>query len=72
MDLAMVTAAQRYCKFVADLASQRPRLRKAQVMSVGRSPAANQTRLLSHCFDVLPIANATRLGQSEYILVDTP
>jgi hypothetical protein len=43
MDLAMMAAAERHCKFVADLAAKRPVLRKAQVMRIGWRATANQT-----------------------------
>ena len=48
MDLAMMAAAQRHGEFVADLAAERPVLRKAKVMGIRGAPAAAQTRLLRH------------------------
>jgi hypothetical protein len=42
MDLAMVTATERDGELVADLASECPRLRKAQVMRIRRLAAAEE------------------------------
>jgi hypothetical protein len=47
-----VPAAQRYCEFIADLEANRARLRKAQMMRIGRLPPADQTRLRSDEFQV--------------------
>ena len=45
MQLPMMAAAERYGEFVADFETQRSRLRKPQVMRIGRLPAADQTGL---------------------------
>jgi hypothetical protein len=58
MHLAVMSPAQWDSKFIADLAAKRGGLRKAQVMSIGGTPAAHQTSLLDHRFDMLAIANA--------------
>ena len=55
MDLAMMTAAERDCKFIADLATERPALCKAQVMWIRRAATANQASLLGNVSDVLAI-----------------
>lgn len=60
MHLAVMSSAQGDSKFVTDLAAKRRRLRKAQVMGVGRAATANETRLLGDGFDMLPIAESTR------------
>ena len=44
----MMAAAQRHGELVADLAAERPALREAQVVGVGRLPAADQARLLGN------------------------
>jgi hypothetical protein len=41
VDFAMVEPTNRNCEFVAHLSPERARLGKAQVMRVGRCPAAN-------------------------------
>jgi hypothetical protein len=46
MDLAVMSPAKRNRKLIADLAAKRRRLRKSQMVSISRSSAANQTRLL--------------------------
>ena len=42
MDLAMVPAAERHRKLVADLAAERPALGKSQVVGIRRESPANQ------------------------------
>ena len=45
MHLPMVPTAERHGEFITDLKSDRPRLRKAQMVRIGRLPPADQTRL---------------------------
>ena len=45
MQLSMVTAAKGYGELVADFEAERSRLRKPQVMRIGRLPAANEAGL---------------------------
>jgi hypothetical protein len=45
MQLAMMTAAERYGEFVADFKTQSSGLGKPQVMRIGRLPAADQAGL---------------------------
>ena len=59
---AMMAPAQWDGEFVADLAPEGRMLRKSQVMGVGRPSAANQARLLGNRFDVIAVADPTRLG----------
>ena len=61
MHLAMVPATQRDSELIADLASQRPALREAQVVGIRGLATANQTRLLGHMSDVLAVPNPARL-----------
>ena len=68
MDLAMMRATQRHRKFVAHLATERTRLRKAQMVRIRRPPTANQTRLLHHMPDMVPITNAARFGKTRTLL----
>jgi len=57
----MVAPTQWNGEFVADLAANGPVLRETQVMGVRGPSAADQTRLLSHKFNVVLVTAATRL-----------
>ena len=70
VELAVMTAAERYGELVTDLAAKRPALGKAQVMSVGRFAAADQTSLLRDKAHMVAIADAPRLGMGENGLID--
>jgi len=48
MQLAMMTAAERYGELIADFETERSGLGKAQVMRIGRLPAAHETGLRGH------------------------
>ena len=61
MDLAVVSPAQRHGELVADLAAERPMLRKPKVVGVRRLAAADQTRLLGDEPDMVLVTNAARL-----------
>ncbi len=56
--LAMMEATNRNRELVADLAAQRTRLRKTEMMRIGRFAAAHHARLLGHEFAVVLIAQA--------------
>jgi hypothetical protein len=71
MKLAMMSPTQRHGELVADFAPERPALSKAQMMGIARPPAAQQTGLPGHVLNVLPITDATRLGESQETLVDS-
>ena len=45
MQLPMMPAAERHGELITDLKTDRPRLRKAQMMRIGWLPPADQTRL---------------------------
>ena len=60
VDFAMVSTAQRHRVFVARLARQRPRLREAKVMGVGRLASTDQARLLGDKSDMEFIPHAAR------------
>ena len=64
MDLAVMSATEGDRELVADLAAKRRRLRKSQVMGIGRSPTADQTRELGNRFDMLAIPNPPWRRQS--------
>jgi hypothetical protein len=62
VDLAMMSSAQWYGEFIADLAPERGMLREPQVMGIRGSSAANQARLLGNRFDVIAVTNPARLA----------
>ena len=70
MDLAMMTATERHCELVADLAAERPVLGEAQMMRICRPATANQAWLLGYKPDVPAVANPARLGMGELTLVN--
>jgi hypothetical protein len=45
-------------------------LGKAQMMGIRRAAAADEARLLGNRFDMFPIANPTRCGQSQHGLIN--
>ena len=61
MDFAVVPAAKRDRELIAHLTAQRPALDEANVVGVSRLAPADQTRMLSDKFNVLAIADPTRL-----------
>ena len=62
MGLAMVTATQRNCEFIADLAAKCSALGEAKMMGVCRPSAADQARMLGDRSDMIPVAHPTRFG----------
>src|SRR5262249_6262504 len=48
MNLTMMSPTEWNSELIADLATERPRLRKAQVVSIRRMPPADQARLLGN------------------------
>ena len=70
MDLAMMTATERQCEFVAHLSPKRPMLCKAHMMRIGGCATANQTWLFGDKPYVLAIANSARFGMAKLALVD--
>src|SRR6516165_8761362 len=70
MHLAVMSAAKRNRKLVADLAAECRYLRKPQVVSISGASAANQTGLLGNRCNVLAVANATLHRQGQYTFID--
>ena len=66
----MMTPAQGDRELVADFAAECSGLGEAQMMGVGRLPAADQARLLGNVSDVISVPNAARLGEGEGAFVD--
>ena len=64
MDLAMMAAAERHGKLIADLATERPWLGKAKMVRVGGRTTANQTGLLDDEPHVLAVAKSARFGMA--------
>ena len=56
-------ATDRNSELIADLASQRARLRKAKMMRIGRFAAAHDARLLGHEFEVVLVPQANGLAR---------
>jgi len=69
MQFAMMSAAEWHREFVADLTIECTRLREAQMVWIGRPPAADQARLLDHMPDMIAVANAARFGEDKHGLV---
>jgi hypothetical protein len=70
MDLAMMTTTERHRELVADLTAERTRLRKTQMMRVGRRAATDQAGLLHYEAKVFAVAQPTRLGVAQFAFVD--
>ena len=71
MQLSVMAPAKRHGELVTDFKTHCPRLRKAQMMRIGRLPAANQARLGGNKFQVCLVAQALGLGDSELAFVDS-
>ena len=63
VQLAVMDAAHRNGELVADLAAERPRLGKAQMVGIGRRAAAHQAGLRGHEFAVVLVAQPNGLGR---------
>ena len=61
MELPVMSAAEWHREFVADFAAERHRLRKFQVMRIGRLSAAEQAGLGGNKFEVRLVAAAGRM-----------
>jgi hypothetical protein len=60
VDLAMMSSAQRNGELIADLAPEGSALRKAEVVSIHGSSAADQAGVADDRLNVLPITNPAR------------
>jgi len=70
MNLAVMAPAQRYRELIADLATDRSALRKAQMVGIRRATTANQARLFGYIFYVIAVTNPARLRQRQHVLID--
>jgi len=68
MQLDVVVTAQRYCEFIADLATEGAGLRKFDVVGVAWGPLANETWLGRDKAKVGLVATPDRLTQFEAII----
>src|SRR5215813_12951543 len=66
----VMPAAEWNRELIADLAPERPGLRKSEVVGVRGLAAADKARLLHHIAKVLPVAIAPRGSNREDALVD--
>jgi hypothetical protein len=70
MQLAMMTAAERYGELVADFETERSGLREAQVMRIGWLSAADQAGLGGHEPQMRFVTQPLGLGDGEKALID--
>jgi hypothetical protein len=70
MHLAVMSPAQWHGELIADFAPERQRLRKAQVVGISRTAAADQARLLGNGFHMIPVAYPTRRRQGQHGFID--
>ena len=70
VEFAMVAAAERHGELVADFGAERPRLGEADVVRVGRGPAAQDARLGGDVAQMVLVTNPSGLTQNQHALVD--
>ncbi len=70
VNFTMVTAAERDGELIADLASQRPKLGKANMVRIRRLPSTDQAGLPRDELQVIFVASSARLGEGQRALVD--
>ena len=61
MNIAVMSSAQWHRELITHVASKRSALSKSEVVRIGRTPTANQTRMSCDEFHVLSIADSSRL-----------
>ena len=72
MNRPVMDPAQGGNEFVAHLPAECTRLHEAQVVGIGRFSPAHETGLLGDEPQMLFVAIATRLGNRQHALVDSP
>ena len=70
MYLAMVSSTQGNGVLIADLAPEGPTLGKPEVVGIGGSATANETRVPGDRFDVISITNPAGLRQCQRAFID--
>src|SRR6516164_361575 len=71
MHLAMMTTAERDRELVTNFSAQSRELSKTEMMRIGGTATANQTRLLGDRFHMIPVANSTGHRQRQHRFIDT-
>ena len=71
VDLSMVSTAERNGELIAHLAAQCSRLRKAEMMRIGRLAPADQTGLRRHKIKVCFVARPPWFAESQLIFHNT-
>jgi hypothetical protein len=72
VERAMVTPTQRDSIFVTHSATESAKLRKSQMMSIRRPPAADEARVRRYKLEVRTVAVAARFAKRERCFVDVP
>jgi len=70
MNFAVVSTAQRHRELITRLASKCSALCKSEVVRIGGTPTANQTRMFCDEFHMLSIAESSRLRVGKTALFD--
>jgi hypothetical protein len=70
MNFAVMSTAQGDRKLITHLSSEGSALCKSEVVRIGRTPAANQTRMSCDEFNMLSIAGPTRLRMGRTAFFD--
>ena len=71
VQLPMMPATKRHCELIAHLETNGSRLRKPQVMRIGRLPATDEARLRGNEFQVCLVAQSFGFGDRKLALVDS-
>ena len=70
VQLPMMPATKRHCELIAHLETNGSRLRKPQVMRIGRLPATDETRLRGNEFQMRLVTQSFGFGNRELALVN--
>src|SRR4051812_10241323 len=71
VNLSVMTAAERHGEFIADFATERTRLRKAEVVRVSRLAPTQQARLCGDEFQVFLVAMPPRLADGQHAFINS-
>ena len=71
MRLPVMAPTERDSKLITNLTAERRGLRKAQMVGIRRTPAADETGLLGDRFDMLPVTDSARRRQCQYSFVNS-
>ena len=70
VELTVVIAAERHGELIADFGAERPRLGEADVVRVGRGPAAQDARLRGDVAQMVLVTDPSGLTQNQHALID--